>query len=143
MEGGMIGSRYREGMMWMKMQRIFAAALMVTALAACGPSGQSGPGRGNSRLLTAREIEASSTTNLLDVVQRLRPAWLTAKYQGGSRGYPAVYVGSQRSGDIDYLRTVNTDNVLEVRYFDPIDAASRFGRNVPFGAIQIILDIGG
>jgi hypothetical protein len=139
----MIEAEHRERAMWMKMQRMMAAGLMVAALAACGPSGQSGPGRGNARLLTAQEIEASPTTNLLDVVQRLRPAWLTAKFQGGSRGFPAVYVGSQRSGDIDYLRTVNTDNVLEVRYFDPIDAASRFGRNVPFGAIQIILDIGG
>jgi hypothetical protein len=47
------------------------------------------------------------------------------------------------SGEIEYLRSINTDNVLEVRYFDPIDASSRFGRNVPFGAIQITLDIGG
>jgi hypothetical protein len=129
--------------MWMKMQRMIVAALMVAALAACGPAGHSGPGRGNSRLLTAAEIEATSTTNLFDVVQRLRPAWLTAKFQGGSRGFPVVYVGTQRSGDISYLRTMNSDNVLEVRYFDPLDAASRFGRNVPFGAIQIILDIGG
>lgn len=129
--------------MWMKMQRMITAALVVVALGACGPSGTSSPGRGNARLLTADEISASPTTNLFDVVQRLRPAWLTAKYQGGTRGFPAIYVGSQRAGEIDYLRSVNTDNVLEVRYFDPIDASSRFGRNVPFGAIQITLDIGG
>lgn len=129
--------------MWMKMQRMVAAALMVAALAACGPSGSSAPGRGNTRLLTAEEIQASPTNNLYELVQRERPAWLTPKYQGGTRGYPAVFVGSQRSGDIDYLRSVNTDNVLEVHYFDPIDASSRFGRNVPFGAIQVILDIGG
>lgn len=129
--------------MWMKMQRIVAAVLVVAALGACGPMGTSAPGRGNARLLTAAEISASPTTNLFEVVQRLRPAWLTAKFQGGSRGYPAIYVGSQRAGEIEYLRSINTDNVLEVRYFDPIDAASRFGRNVPFGAIQITLDIGG
>ena len=77
------------------------------------------------------------------MVQRLRPSWLTAKYQGATRGYPTVYVGAQRSGNIEFLRTVETDNVLEVHYFDPISASSRFGRNVPFGVIQIILDIGG
>ncbi|WP_420130023.1 hypothetical protein [Longimicrobium sp.] len=129
--------------MWMKMQRMVAAMLMVAALGACGPSGTSSPGRGNARLLTAEELSASPTTNLFDVVQRLRPAWLTTKFQGGSRGYPAIFVGSQRAGDINYLRTINTDNVLEVRYFDPIDASSRFGRNVPFGVMQITLDIGG
>jgi hypothetical protein len=129
--------------MWMKTQRMIAAALMVMALAACGPSGPSGPGLGNLRLLTAQEISDGPGGNLFDVVQRLRPSWLTAKYQGATRGYPAVYVGSQRSGNIEFLRTVETDNVLEVHYFDPITASSRFGRNVPFGVIQIILDIGG
>lgn len=133
----------RERAMRVKMQRMLGAALMVAALAACGPSGTSAPGRGNPRLLTAEEIEASPTTNLFEVVQRLRPSWLVAKYQGGTRGLPAVYVGSQRAGGIEYLRTINTGNVLEVRYFDPIDASSRFGRNVPFGVIQITVDIGG
>lgn len=129
--------------MWMKMQRVVAAALVVAALAACGPSGPAAPGRGNSRLLTAEEIQANPSTNLFEVVQQLRPAWLTAKYQGGTRGYPTVYIGSQRSGGLEFLRSVETSNVLEVHYFDPLDAASRFGRDVPFGAIQIILDIGG
>ena len=129
--------------MRMKMQRMMAAALMVAALAACGPSGSSAPGRGNSRMLTAEEIHSSPTTNLFDLVQRERPAWLTAKYQGGSRGYPAVYVGTQRSGEVEFLRTIETANVREVHYLDPIAAASQFGRNVPFGAIQVILDIGG
>lgn len=129
--------------MWIRMQRVMAATLMVAALGACGPAGTSAPGRGNSRLLTEAEIHATPANNLFDVVQRLRPSWLTAKYQGGTRGYPAVYVGSQRVGEIEYLRSVETSNVLEVHYFDPIAASSRFGRNVPFGAIQIILDIGG
>jgi hypothetical protein len=133
----------QEGAMWIRMQRMVAAALMVAALAACGPAGSSSPGRGDPRLLTEEEIRASRGNNMLDVVQRLRPAWLQGKYEGGTRGYPAVYVGSQRSGDIDYLRTVETSNVLEVHYFDPIAASSRFGRNASFGVIQIILDIGG
>ncbi|HYR07348.1 MAG TPA: hypothetical protein VEQ60_06260 [Longimicrobium sp.] len=129
--------------MWMKMQRLVAGALMVAVLAACGPKGAMTPGRGNSRLLTEEEISANAGGNLLEVVQRLRPAWLVPKYQGGTRGYPTVFVGSQRYGDVDYLRTVETANVLEVHYFDPVAAAAQFGRNVPFGAIQIILDIGG
>lgn len=129
--------------MWIRMQRRVAAALMVATLAACGPAGSAAPGRGNPRLLTEEEIRAAPSNNLFEVVQRLRPAWLVGKYEGGTRGYPAVYVGSQRSGDIEYLRSVETSNVLEVHYFDPISASSRFGRNASFGVIQIILDIGG
>lgn len=125
------------------MKRMMAAVLMMGVLAACGPAGTSTPGRGNSRLLTAEEIQETPTANLLDAVQRLRPSWLAPKYQGGSRGYPAVFVGSQRHGEIEYLRAVETANVREVHYFDPVAAFSRFGRNVPFGVIQVILDIGG
>jgi hypothetical protein len=129
--------------MRMKMQRVFVAAVAAMAMAACGPAGASGPGRGNLRMLTEEEIQAAPTTNLFETVQRLRPAWLSAKYYGGTRGYPAVFVGSQRYGEIDVLRTIETANVLEAHYFDPIDASSRFGRNVPFGVIQVILDVGG
>lgn len=127
----------------MRMQRMIAAALMAVAVAACGPSGGPAPARGDARMLTEEEIQASPTTNLFDTVQRLRPAWLVPKFQAGTRGFPAVFVGSQRYGDIDFLRTIETANVREVHYFDPITASSRFGRNVEFGVIQVILDVGG
>ncbi len=125
----------------MRMRKLMAAALL--ALVACGPPGTSTPGRGNSRLLTVDELSASHSSNLYDAVQRLRPAWLTQRYQGGTRGLPTVYVGSQRYGEISALRTIETANVREVHFYDAITASSRFGRNVPFGVIQVILDIGG
>ncbi|MBW3570092.1 MAG: hypothetical protein KY467_03190 [Gemmatimonadetes bacterium] len=127
----------------MRMNMLRMIAVMAFALAACGPAGTSAPGRGNSRLITEQEIQESPTTNLLETVQRLRPGWLTPRYHGGSRGYPAVFVGSQRYGEIDYLRNVETANVREVHFFDPVAASARFGRNVPFGVIQVIVDIGG
>jgi hypothetical protein len=134
-----------EEAMWMQMQRMAAAVMMITALAACGPSepSASAPGRGRSNMITEEQIQASPTTNLFDAVSRIRPSWLAAKVHGGNRGYPTVFVGPQRYGEIDYLRTVENANVREVHYFDPISAAARFGRNVPFGVIQVILDIGG
>jgi hypothetical protein len=125
-----------------RVQRMMAAAL-VMALAACGPSGSSAPGRGNARLLTEDELSQASVNNAFDAVQRLRPAWLMARYQGGTRGYPTIYVGPQRFGELETLRTIEMANVLEIHYFDAVDASSRFGRNVPFGVIQVILDVGG
>ncbi|HEX2210024.1 MAG TPA: hypothetical protein VHG93_20275, partial [Longimicrobium sp.] len=127
----------------MKMQRRVVAALAMVALAACGPSGGPSAGGGNARTISEEEIRESRTNNLFDTVQRLRPSWLAPKYQGATRGYPTIFIGSQRYGEIDYLRTVEVANVREVHYFDPIAASSRFGRNVPFGVIQIILDVGG
>lgn len=120
---------------------MMAAALV--ALAACGPAGTSSPGRGNARLLTEDELDRASVNTVFDAVQRLRPAWLMPRYAAGTRGYPAVYVGSQRYGEVETLRTIETDNVAEIHYFDAVAASSRFGRNVPFGVIQVILDVGG
>ena len=125
-----------------RVQRMMAAAL-VMALAACGPAVTSTPGRGNARLLTEDELGRASVNNVFDAVQRLRPAWLMPRYAGGTRGYPAIFVGSQRYGEVETLRTIETANVREVHYFDAVSASSRFGRNVPFGVIQVILDVGG
>ena len=125
-----------------RLQRMVVAALVLAA-AACGPAGSSTPGRGNARLLTEDELSQASVNNVFDAVQRLRPAWLMVRYQGGTRGYPTVFVGSQRYGEVETLRMIETANVREVHFFDAVAASSRFGRNVPFGVIQVILDVGG
>jgi hypothetical protein len=125
----------------MRIRKMMAVALL--ALAACGPAGTSAPGRGNSRLLTTDELSENPSPNLYEAVQRLRPMWLAPRYQGATRGQASVFLGSQRAGDVDYLRTVETSNVSEVHFFDPVSASARFGRNVPFGVIQVILDVGG
>lgn len=117
------------------------AVALLAALAACGPAGM--VGRGNPTLLTAEEIQESGATTVYDAVQRLRPSWLIHRYQGGSRGQPTIFVASQRYGGTESLRTIETANVREVRYYDAVSAPARFGRNVPFGVIQVILDIGG
>lgn len=125
----------------MRMRMMMAAALL--AMAACGPAGPAAPGRGNARLLTVDELSETNSPNLYDAVARLRPGWLTPRYQGATRGQATVFVGSQRAGDADYLRTIDASNVAEVHFFDPVSASGRFGRNVPFGVIQVILDVGG
>jgi hypothetical protein len=125
----------------MRIRRMMAVALL--ALAACGPAGTATPGRGNARLLTVDELSESNSPNLYDAVQRLRPVWLAPRYQGATRGQATVFLGSQRAGDVDYLRTIETANVAEVHFYDPVSASARFGRNVPFGVIQVILDVGG
>lgn len=126
------------------MRRGVAAAVLALGLAACGPSGtSSGPGHSNSRLLTTDDIRRVPAGNLYDAIQQLRPVWLTARYYGGSRGYPMVFMGPQRYGDLETLRTLPTDNVREIRFYNTVEAATRFGRNLPYGVIQVVVDIGG
>lgn len=130
------------------MRRWMAGALLA-ALAACGPaaggaSARSGaPTSGGSRLIAEAEIDGHAATNLLELVQQLRPSWVQRRALAGGQGYPTVYLGSQPLGSIDRLREVPTHNVREVRYLNGPEASSRFGAGVPYGVIQVIVDIGG
>ncbi len=124
--------------------RRWMAGGMLVALAACGPSTGAAPmARGNARLITQEEIAQTPAPNLYDLVQRLRPGWMQQRAALGTFGYPAVYVGSQAYGGIERLREISTTNVEELRFLDPIEATARYGRGVPFGVIQVTLDIGG
>lgn len=126
-----------------------AGAMLALALGACGPAaGASGDGggtvaRGNARVITETEIQESSAPNLLELVQQLRPSWVQQRAVASGRGYPTVFQGSQALGSIDRLREIGTTNVREVRYLTGPEASSRFGAGVPYGVIQVILDIGG
>jgi hypothetical protein len=95
------------------------------------------------RAARGEEIGRSPAPNVFELVQRLRPGWMQERAGSGGRGYPAVFVGPQAYGGIDRLREIDTSNVIEVRFMNAAEASSRFGRGVPYGVIQVILDIGG
>lgn len=124
--------------------RRWIAGAMLAALAACGPPPEPGAiPRGGPRLILREEIEQLTVSNVHELVQRLRPSWIQERTGAGGRGYPTVFVGSQAFGGVERLREIDTSNVLEVRFLNGPEAASRFGRGVQFGVIQVILDIGG
>ncbi len=132
------------------MMRWMAGALLA-ALAACGPAASAGGAEGvsgataasgGSRVIVEAQIEASSASNLLELVQQLRPSWLQQR-SAPTPGYPTVYLGSQPLGSVDRLREIPTHNVREVRFLNGPEASSRFGARVPYGVIQVFVDIGG
>jgi hypothetical protein len=126
--------------------RRWIAGALLMAVAACGPAASTGEGpmpRSNARVISQAEIERTAASNLYDLIQRLRPGWMQQRAAAGSYGYPTVYVGSQALGGVERLREITLSNVREVRFLDPIEATSRFGRTVPFGVIHVTVDIGG
>ncbi|HLM66881.1 MAG TPA: hypothetical protein VK358_05095 [Longimicrobium sp.] len=125
----------------MRGMRRWMAGALVAAMAACGaPAGGAPVGGGSSRVISEAEITQNTAANVLDLVQQLRPSWLQPRAGGG---FPTVYVGSQALGPVERLRELATDNVREVRWMNGPEASSRFGAGVPYGVIQVILDIGG
>lgn len=125
-------------------KRWTAGVLMVIVAAACGPAPGDGPTpRGSARLISREEIAGTPATTVYELVQRLRPGWLQPRAAQGRSGYPAVFLGSLALGGLEHLRGLETGNVAEVRFLDPVEATSRFGLNVPFGVIQVVADVGG
>lgn len=117
--------------------RLLALTLTLAALSGCASSGAgSGDSPRRSRdVITAEELASLQQLSALEVVQRLRPAWL--RVRGG--GLPQLIVdGTPMEGGTEALRTFRVGEIHELRYMDPGDATMRFGTGYPAGAIVVI-----
>jgi hypothetical protein len=94
-------------------------------------------------VITPEEIVAAKATNLYDVVQRLRPGWLTGRGVqnfGGQTGGIVVYQDQVRMGGVSALREMGLEYVVSLRYVDAATAATLPGirpREIPGGAIVV------
>lgn len=124
------------------MRSILIIGALATSIA-CATAGTSTSGvRRDPNLITEQEIATSNGANAYEVVSRARPAFLrqrgqTTITQGGSV-YATVYVNSQQYGDVTSLRGISADQIREIRYYNAVDAVSRFGSQMGTGVIQII-----
>ena len=129
----------------MKIQLSLLAAL--ACLAACTPAGanwrEPRTAAPAGSVITQEEIQAVGATNLYDVVQRLRPGWLTGRGVqnfGGQTGMILVYHDNVRMGEIGALREIPPNYVVSVRYLDGSSAAMLPGiraREIVGGAIMV------
>ena len=120
---------------------ISVICLLALLLGACATaqSGDSGSSRRRSNVLTAEEIEASTTNTAWDAVRQLRPAWLRSRGTRSLTGevYPSVIVDSMAPEPMEFLRNIDCRSILEIRFFDPREATTRFGTGYPSGAIVV------
>jgi hypothetical protein len=103
-----------------------------------------------TNILTADEIEHAKlvASNAYEVVEMLRPRWLTSRELArlpGSASDPLkgvsvrIYLNDHNAGDVDYLRTIPAEQILEMRWYGQNEAASRFGPTSGDAAIEITL----
>jgi hypothetical protein len=121
----------------MHRRRIVLLALSLLALgpAACSTaSGGGGGGGGGADLITRAELEDFPTLSAYEVVQRLRPRWLTRRSGSGD---PVVLMDGAPMGDLSFLRTVRTSQVEEIRHMSGNDATTRYGTGYGGGTIEI------
>jgi hypothetical protein len=119
----------------------FALAL-TTAACASTPSRAA---RESPDKITSAEIRASGITNALDLINRLRPAWLRPTHTGavgaGIRSQAiAVYLDGHRLGDLQALNSLGVSGIESMEWLDAVRAAtvlSEIGSDPISGAILI------
>lgn len=129
----------------MRIRRIdqLVLAFLVALTTACATANQGGAGRQQDVLL-ADEIATVKVASLYEVIQRLRPRWLTVTSGPRSFGVETeivVYQEQTMLGGTEILKELAPDMVREIRYVDGTKASASLpglGSRHVVGAIVII-----
>ncbi|MFW5947435.1 MAG: hypothetical protein ACOCUW_02980 [Gemmatimonadota bacterium] len=101
---------------------------MLVILAGCASTGAGGSGSDPDEL-TREEILSVEASNLYEVVQRLRPRWLTAERRAGERSFGLqvnvlVYQGQTRLGTVEVLGNWSPSAVYGMEWLDGPEASA-------------------
>lgn len=105
-------------------------------------------------MLTAAEIEGSTSATVYQLIQQKRSRWLSTRgtstlrttsgvdmtgerYERPAEPEIAVYVDEVRNGNQEVLRSMPTHTVESVEYLNAVSATQRFGTNHEHGAILV------
>ena len=100
-------------------------AIVVIAGACASGGGSSGPRRDRNRIVRADFADFVGLSTALQVVQRLRPAWLTPR---GRSGLPAIYRNNSRwSNTPASLANIAIESIEEMRFYSATDANMLWG----------------
>ncbi len=90
-------------------------------------------------VVTGEQLAETQQTSVYDALRLLRPRWLRARGGGGATRTLTVnvYMASQRMGTVEFLRTLDTQGVRELRYYTGSEATTMFGTDNAGGAIVI------
>ncbi len=107
---------------------LLAIVALANASACASSGGSSGPRRDRNRIVAAEVAELAGLSNALQVVQRLRPSWLTPR---GRSGPPAIYRNiALWSSDPSGLANITIESIQEMRFLSAPDANVRWGTSV-------------
>ena len=117
-------------------------AMLPAVVFACAPPPR-GPRTGeDSQVITEEEVEGSRAPTAFEVIQRLRPNFLsyrgeTSFNRNSSQPYPMVYVDGQEFGPIGSLRNIPAAQVSTIRLYRSWEATVKFGTGYMGGVIAI------
>ena len=123
--------------------RTLFISLALVATAACASSGAQ-KSSGSPDKLSKAEIEATNSTSVYEVINRLRPNWLRPPgmtmtgIQNSGPQRVTVYLDNQPLGGIETLRTITTPSVMTMEFLSPTRAANVV-TNLPNGIATAVI----
>jgi hypothetical protein len=119
----------------------FVHVVFLTALA-CAPTANPNTGvQRDSNVITHAEIANAHESTAYDVVARLRPLFLRTRgrstINGVANDYATVFVDGQRYGDLNTLKGIVANQVLEIRYLGSGEAVGKYGMQYGSGVIDV------
>jgi hypothetical protein len=135
----------------------WTVGLVLLLLTGCASSGSGAASTPDRNLISRAELEASSATNVYELVQLRRPNWLRTRGTQSFREQnhavgeqdtrnPSVvrgettivtYLDGARLGDVTELRRVSVAEIRSVRFLDAAAATQRWGGGHSHGAILL------
>lgn len=95
--------------------------------------------RNRSDTITVEQLRTLNQTNLYDAIAAIRPNWLRARSPNSfmNPGSIQVYFDDVRIGGVEALRSLSSQGVAYIRWYDPISASARWGLDHEQGALVI------
>jgi len=137
--------------------RRFLVAVTAAATLGCASGGASSSAstdtapKRDRTVITAEDMkDITGVSNLLEVVQRLHPEWLSPRNAGTAAAAKSragvsptdvavqVYIDLQHAGTADMLGQLSVTNTASIKYYSASEAQARFGNGNMYGAIQVV-----
>ncbi len=121
-------------------------ALPLFLAAACSSVPARAPQPRQRSLMTGDEVLATHASSLFDAIQQAHPEFLRnrgfSSISSAAVDIPRVFVDNLEMGDIQVLKTINPNDVLEVRRYSAEEATTRWGTGYVGGAIEVLTHSG-
>ena len=100
-------------------------------------------GHGTQRnVITQEEIEASTASNVYDLIAQLRDDFLKDRgkisIRTNQHEKAVVFLNDQEYGILETMRNIPVGRVSEIRYYPGTDAVNRFGAQYGGGIVMLI-----
>jgi hypothetical protein len=100
-------------------------------------------GHGSQRyVITQEEIEASSASNVYDLIAQLRADFLKDRgpisIRTNQHERAVVFLNDQEYGILETMRNIPIGRVSEIRYYPGTEAVNRFGAQYGGGIVYLV-----